>query len=118
MFTDQTVSDAQPLWLIGEGELATWQAAQDAATRAWLAALKFRAERHQLVVIPDAAGKPRGAVLGLGGLATAGGLDLWNLAGAPDRLPAGAWRIETPRMREPATAAALGWATGCYRFDR
>jgi len=118
MFTDKTASDAQPLWLITEGELATWQAAQDAATRAWLAALRFRAERHQVVVIPDAAGKPRGAVLGLGGLAKAGGLDLWNLAGAPDRLPAGAWRIETPLMREPATAAALGWATGCYRFER
>jgi leucyl aminopeptidase len=118
MFTDQTASDSQPLWLVTEGELANWQAAQDAAARSWLAALKFRAERHQLVVIPDATGKPRGAVLGLGGLATPLELDLWNLTGAPDRLPAGAWRIETPLTREAATAAALGWATGCYRFER
>jgi leucyl aminopeptidase len=118
MFTDHSASDAQPLWLIIESELAAWQASQDAATRAWLAALKFRAERHQLAVIPDGAGKPRGAVLGLGGLATVGELDLWNLAGAPDRLPSGPWRIDTPLTRECATAAALGWAMGCYRFDR
>ena len=118
MFTDKTASDSLPLWLITEGELANWQGAQDAAARAWLAALKFRAERHQLVVIPDGTGRPRGAALGLGGLTTPGELDLWNLAGAPDRLPVGTWRVDTPLTRESATAAALGWATGCYRFER
>src|SRR5262245_59975544 len=115
MFTDHSASDVQPLWLIPEREPAAWQPSQDAAQRAWLAALRFRAERYQIAVIPDAAGKPRGAVLGLGGLATVGELDLWNLAGAPDRLPCGSWRIEAPLTREPATAAALGWAMGCYR---
>ena len=118
MFTDHDASGARPLWLVTEGELAGWHAAQDAVTQSWLTALRFRAERHQLVVIPGAEGAPRGAVLGLGALAAVADLDLWNLAGAPERLPAGAWRIATPLSREAATAAALGWASGCYRFER
>jgi leucyl aminopeptidase len=118
MFTDHAATGALPLWLISEGELTAWQGARDAATRSWLAALRFRAERHQLIVIPDTSGTPRSAVLGLGALAAIGDLDPWSLAGAPERLPPGAWRIETPLTREPATAAALGWAIGGYRFDR
>ena len=118
MFTDHDASGARPLWLVTEGELASWHRAQDAVTQSWLTALRFRAERHQLVVIPGTEGAPRGAVLGLGALAAVADLDLWNLAGAPERLPAGAWRIATPLPREAATAAALGWASGCYRFER
>jgi leucyl aminopeptidase len=118
MFTDDVARSARPLWLVTEGELANWHTTQDSATQSWLTALRFRAERHQLVVLPDAAGAPRGAVLGLGALGGAAELDLWNLAGAPERLPVGSWRIATSLPRDAATAAALGWATGCYRFDR
>ncbi len=66
----------------------------------------------------DAGGALRGAVLGLGPLAAAGDLEPWHLAAAVDRLPGGAWRIETPLPAHAATAAALGWAYGSYRFDR
>ena len=118
MFTEHDAPGARPLWLVTEGELATWHGAQDAATQSWLTALRFRAERNQLVVVPDAEGAPRAAVLGLGPLAAVADLDLWSIAGAPDRLPAGSWRIGTALPRDAATAAALGWATGCYRFER
>jgi leucyl aminopeptidase len=118
MFSDQDPTASRPLWLVTEGEFAAWSAAQEAAVRDWLAALRFRAERHQVVVLPGADGAPRGAVLGLGSLGDAADLDLWQLAGAPERLPAGAWRIATPLPAHAATAAALGWASGCYRFDR
>ena len=100
MFTDHDASGAHPLWLVTEGGLASWHAAQEAVTQSWLTALRFRAERHQLAVIPGAEGAPRGAVLGLGALPAVADLDLWSLAGAPERLPAGAWRIATPLPRE------------------
>jgi leucyl aminopeptidase len=118
MFTEQDSAAARPLWLVAENELPGWLATQDPATRAWLDALRFRAERHQLVVLPDGAGALRGAVLGLGALAAASELELWHLAGAPERLPVETWRIETVLPPAAATAAALGWATGSYRFDR
>jgi leucyl aminopeptidase len=118
MFTDHDAADARPIWLVAEGELAGWLATQDAATRNWLAALRFRAERHQLAVLPGAHGAPRAAVLGLGALATTAELELWHVAGAPERLPPGTWRIGNALPVSAATAAALGWASGCYRFDR
>jgi leucyl aminopeptidase len=118
MFTDHDAADARPVSLVAEGELSTWLATQDAATRNWLEAQRFRAERHQLVVLPDGNGAPRAAVLGMGALATTAELELWHVAGAPERLPGGAWRIGSALPAAAATAAALGWATGCYRFDR
>jgi len=106
------------LWLVAEGDLASWLAQQDEAARAWLTALRFRAERHQVACIARPDGSVSGAVLGLGALDSIGALEPWHIAGAVDRLPGGPWRIETPMPAEAATAAALGWAHGSYRFER
>ena len=118
MFEDRDSAASRPLYLVAEDNLEGWLATQDEAARAWLAALRFRAERHQLACLAAADGSPRGAVLGLGPLASLAALEPWHLAGAVDRLPGGAWRIETALPAEAATAAALGWAYGSYRFER
>jgi leucyl aminopeptidase len=118
MFEDRDAAAARPLWLVAEGDLAAWLASLDEATRAWLTALRFRAERHQVTCIARPDGSVSGAVLGLGALGSIGALEPWHLAGAVDRLPGGPWRIETPLPAEAATAAALGWAHGSYRFER
>lgn len=118
MFEDRDAAAARPLWLVAEGDLAEWLASQDEATRAWLAALRFRAERHQVTCIARPDGSVSGAVLGLGALSSIGALEPWHIAGAVDRLPGGPWRIETLLPAEAATAAALGWAHGSYRFER
>jgi leucyl aminopeptidase len=118
MFEDRDAAAARPLWLVAEGDLAAWLASQDEATRAWLTALRFRAERHQVTCIARPDGSVSGAVLGLGALGSIGALEPWHVAGAVDRLPGGPWRIETPLPAEAATAAALGWAHGSYRFER
>jgi len=118
MFEDRDAAAARPLWLVAEGDLAAWLASQDEATRAWLTALRFRAERHQVTCLARPDGSVSGAVLGLGALGSIGALEPWHIAGAVDRLPGGPWRIETPLSAEAATAAALGWAHGSYRFER
>ena len=118
MFEDRDAAAARPLWLVAEGDLAAWLAGQDEATRAWLSALRFRGERHQVTCIARPDGSVSGAVLGLGALGSIGALEPWHIAGAVDRLPGGSWRIETPLPAEAATAAALGWAHGSYRFER
>jgi len=118
MFAEHDAAAARPLWLVSEESVEPWLEAQDEATRGWLAAMRFRAERHQVAAVPGADGGPRLAVLGLGKLANLDSLEPWHVAGAPDRLPPGAWRIATPLAAAAASAAAIGWAYGSYRFDR
>jgi leucyl aminopeptidase len=118
MFEDQATAAARPLWLVAEGELEAWRATQDEVTRAWLGALRFRAERHQVACLAAGDGAARAAVLGLGPLDSLAALEPWHLAGAVDRLPGGPWQLATPLPAAAATAAALGWAYGSYRFER
>jgi leucyl aminopeptidase len=118
MFEDRDAAAARPLWLVAEGDLASWLASRDEATRAWLTALRFRAERHQVTCLARPDGTVSGAVLGLGSLGSVAALEPWHVAGAVDRLPGGPWRIDTPLPADAATAAALGWAFGSYRFER
>ena len=118
MFEDRDAAAARPLWLVPEKDLDSWLASQEPATRRWLADVKFRAERHQVAHFAASDGSARGAVLGLGGLGSIEDLEPWHLAGTPDRLAAGAWSIQTPLPAKAATAAALGWAHGSYRFNR
>jgi leucyl aminopeptidase len=118
MFEDRDAAAARPLWLVPDRDLVNWLAGQDGPTRAWLGETRFRAERHQVACIASVDGSVRAAVLGLGRLEQVDDLEPWHLAGAPDRLPAGPWYIATALPARAATAAALGWAHGSYRFDR
>ena len=110
--------DSRPLWLVAETRLPEWLAAQSASTRAWLEAMRFKAERQQLAVWPGEDGRPAGAALGLGALRSLDALELWHAAGLPDRLPAGSWRLVDPLSPQSATAVALGWEYGSYRYER
>ena len=109
---------AHELSLVLQSELTRWLDTQDAATRAWVAATGFKAERHQVLLLPSADGTPRRAALGLGALPSLDALELWHVAGLPDRLPAGTrWRVTNELTGATASALALGWAYGSYRFD-
>jgi len=109
---------AHELALVLQSDLPRWLETQDAATRAWVAATGFKAERHQVLLLPSADGTPRGAVLGLGTLPSLDALELWHVAGLPDRLPAGThWRVTNELTVAAASALVLGWAYGSYRFD-
>ncbi len=118
MFEEHDAAAARPLWLVTEGSLDPWLEAQDSATRGWLASMRFRAERHQVAAVPGADGGLRMAVVGLGKVQDLESLEPFHVAGAPGRLPPGAWRIENPLLARAATAAAIGWAYGSYRFER
>lgn len=119
---DSAGTDAAPapydLQLLTHAELAGWLATQDAATQAWLGHQSFRADRHQVVLLPPAASGAMLAVVGLGPLTAADALELWHAAGLPERLPAGStWRVRNALTPAAAAAFALGWAYGSYRFD-
>jgi leucyl aminopeptidase len=113
-----SADDALPLHLVLESGLESWLEGQQSAAREWLVATRFRAERHQLALLPDATGKVRAAAWGLGALESVAELEPWHVAGLADRLPAAHWRIANDLPAAAATAAAYGWAYGHYRYDR
>ena len=111
---------ARELWLVTQADWPRWLEARDAATRAWLAATGFKAERQQLALMPRADGSIAfGRARARPACRAGDALDLWHVAGLPERLPAGTtWRIANrTRRRAAATTLALGWAYGSYRFD-
>jgi len=56
----------RPLWLLYEDEIEAWRAAQPPLARRWLSEQNFKAEKHRIVLVPDANGGLAAAVGGLG----------------------------------------------------
>ena len=107
---------AIPLWLLYEDEVESWAALQPAALRQWIAIQNFKAERHRVLLAPDAV---NGAAMALGGLGKrAGALCLWHAAGIAERLPTGRYRLQQTFAEGEATQLSLGFAYAAYRFER
>ncbi|MFO1074939.1 MAG: leucyl aminopeptidase family protein, partial [Geminicoccaceae bacterium] len=90
-----------------------WLASAPAPARAWLEATGFKARAGATALLPGADGALDGALLILSEPA-----EPWDVAGLVAVLPAGSWRLADGPGQIPAGLAALGWALGCYRFER
>lgn len=113
-----SVSGSLPLWLLPETSVEGWFTARPPAVTQWVRANQFVGERHRVLVIPGADGRPEGALVGLGNLNSLEALNLWHAAPLAERLPAGRWRVETTLPARAATQFVLGWLTGAYRYSR
>jgi len=109
---------AIPVSLVAEPRFEAWLAVQPPATRNWVAAASFKAERQKLLLIPGPNGHLSAVILGLGPLAALELLSPWHTALLPDRLPGGKYIFVDTLEPRAANHAALGWALGSYRFDR
>jgi leucyl aminopeptidase len=104
------------LWLLYEDELEAWRAAQSAPVAAWLSEQNFKAEKHRVLLVPDAAGA---VGLALGGLGKRqGAVSLWHAAGLAERLAPRRYRLAQTWSASDATQIALGFAYAAYRFER
>jgi leucyl aminopeptidase len=115
--------------LFAEG-LKGWLAEQPARLRAWVKASGFTAAAGSVSLLTGRDGGLERVLLGLGRRAGAAGHmndlaggaaaegRLWRYAGLPARLPAGTYAIDAALPAAEATAAALGWALGSYRYGR
>ncbi|MFI4914835.1 MAG: hypothetical protein ACHQAR_06565, partial [Steroidobacterales bacterium] len=83
-----TTADSVPLWLATEASYGSLRQQLLPEQSAWLLAQGFAAERYRVQSLPRADGHIAGAVVGLGGLATADALSLWDAAAMQERLPA------------------------------
>jgi leucyl aminopeptidase len=105
-----------PLWLWYEDEIEAWREACPPLARQWLIEQNFRAEKHRVILLPDAQGGLAAAVGGLG--KRLGELSLWHAAGVMERLPARRFRLARELGASEATQVALGFLYGAYRFER
>jgi len=102
-----------PILPIREKALAAWTKAQPAPAQAWLKAAGFKAKPGAFCLIPDGRGRPARILVGVGD-----GVDRWSLAGLPEKLPLGIYRLEEDDIAPAeADAHAFAWAMGCYRFQ-
>ncbi|MDP9084324.1 MAG: leucyl aminopeptidase family protein [Pseudomonadota bacterium] len=105
-----------PLWLLYEDDVDAWRLTQAAPVARWVVEQNFKAEKHRIMLLPDAGGGLAGAVGGLG--RRQGALSLWHAAGLAERLPPRRFRLAQEFSAAEATQLCLGFAYGGYRFDR
>jgi len=113
---DETAG-AVPIVLLAKDRLAQWLAEAGEGERNWLAATGFAAEPGAHALVPGEAGRLGRVVVGLDGRKEPGAA-VWALAGLPEALPEGNYRLEAVPAGLDPTRLALGWALATYVFDR
>jgi leucyl aminopeptidase len=104
-------SDAQatPITLLRASELDRFKAQAADEIRQWIDDAGFEAQRHTFLRLPD---DRRTLLVGLGDA-----FDRWSLSHLPHALGKGIYALDSGLAADTATAAALSWALGAYRFD-
>src|SRR6266481_6219200 len=108
---------AIPVGALTKDQLPAWLAAAPERERNWLTATGFSAEQGKLALVPTENGRLTRVMVGLAD-GTDAGTRMWALAGLPDALPEGSYRLETTPDGTDPTHLALGWALATYAFTR
>lgn len=112
-FTKSPSPDAVPIQPIAKDEAKKRIERLKPRLRAWLGASGFTGAAGQMQLAPDENGGLERVFVGAGD-----GDPRWVLGDLPGRLPPGRYRLDAGYSKRGATSAALGWALGCYSFDR
>src|SRR6516165_4679372 len=95
--------------------LPAWLADAPERERNWLTATGFSAEPGKLALVPADDGRLARIVVGLGD-GSDPGAGIWALAGLPDALPEGSYRLETAPDGADPTRLALGGGRSTNAF--
>jgi leucyl aminopeptidase len=113
---DETAG-AIPIVALNKDRLRVWLDGARERERKWVTSISFSAEQGKHALVPGETGELARVLVGLGEGAD-DGRTMWGLAGLPDALPEGSYRLETiPEGADP-TRLALGWALATYTFSR
>src|SRR5215472_1236349 len=105
--------DAIPLTLATADDISGGRLSLEERDRRWLGAVGFKGEAGKVALLPGAAGGLARVLVGW-----ASGEALWSLAGLPETLPEGVYRLDPEPDGAIASRLALGWVLGCYAFTR
>jgi len=108
---------AIPVVVLTKDRLPGWLAEAPERERNWLTAIGFGADQGKLTLVPGDNGQLARVMVGLGGDSTDAGR-MWALAGLPEALPEGSYRLESVPDGADPSHLALGWALATYAFTR
>jgi leucyl aminopeptidase len=115
---DALIEDATgaiPIAVLSRDRLAPWLDAVPEYQRNWVRAIGFAAEAGKFALLPDASGRLARVAVGVGAEPWSGG-GIWALAGLPEALPEGHYRLDTVPDGADPTNLALGWVLASYAF--
>ena len=112
-FKSRADASTVPIVPIEKDVFDAWLADRPAGVRAWVESTGFKAAPRSLSLVAGEDGALASVLFGVEAHD-----DFWAYADLPGRLPAGSYRIDARMERAAATGAALGWALGCYAYDR
>jgi leucyl aminopeptidase len=102
---------ARSIHLIDADGFDAWLGGQPSHVRGAVSAQRFKGKAGEVAILPGEAGNDW---LAIAGVKTVTKLGNWCLAKLAETLPEGAYRLSNGK----AGAAALGWLTAHYSFDR
>ena len=108
---------AIPVAPLTRDRLPEWLAAAPERQRNWLTSIGFAADAGKLALLPGEDGRLAQVLVGLGGAGEADA-GTWMLAGLPNALPEGSYRLGAVPAGADPTRLALGWALATYAFTR
>jgi leucyl aminopeptidase len=104
---------AKPLTVVNKANLNTVLGKLGKAATAWALANDFRGEPGTFCLLPDTQGQLKRVLAGISATD-----DLYALAGLPQKLPLGNYRLSDDGVILDVERAALGWGLGAYQFTR
>ncbi len=106
-----------PITALTMDRLSGWLESASERERNWAQAIGFAADAGKLALMPADNGRLERVLVGLGDGADSR-TTMWALAGLPDALPEGSYRLDPiPEGADP-TRVALGWALATYAYTR
>ncbi|MBU6475345.1 MAG: leucyl aminopeptidase family protein [Alphaproteobacteria bacterium] len=115
LFLNKKTAETIPVTPLDKADLQKWLKKQNRARRNWVAATGFTAATGTLLALPDKNGAVERVLFGVPEDGT-----LYSYAALPARLGknAAGYYIDKNLNNADATQICIGWALGCYRFDR
>jgi len=104
-------NNAIPIILLNQKTFKDWIKKQPSDVVQWLESNNFTARKDEHCLIAAKSG-----VICVAGVAAE--LTLWSIAGLPEKLSPGEYRIEGRLAAKDAEALYLGWLLGSYRFGK
>lgn len=105
-------SDALPLYPVHPDTLERWLENAPGNQRKWVEASGFRAQPSELCSLPDNDGGLHGYLFGMQNEGW-----LYQLAGLPEKLPQGEFKLQCDWTPQQRIQASLGWGLASYSFE-